>query len=183
MRIAVFHNRYRERGGEDAAVDAQVELLIKGGHEVQLHSVDNREEIRGVVGALRAGRRARWNPATRTRVAGWLADSSPDVAHVHNFFPLLSPSLHHALAERGLPVVQTLHNYRLVCANALLRRAGAPCRECIDHGPWRALRYGCYRGSRVQTAVWSEMTAYHRRRRRASLGRTHGLGADALLDL
>lgn len=164
MRIAIFHNRYRERGGEDAAVDAQRELLVKAGHDVRLHSVDNRDEIRGVVGALRAGRRARWNPSTRARVAGWLAESRPDVAHVHNFFPVLSPSLHHALAERRIPVVQTLHNYRLVCANGLLRRAGAPCRECVDRGPWRAVRYGCYRGSRIQTAVWSDMIATHRRR-------------------
>jgi glycosyltransferase involved in cell wall biosynthesis len=164
MRIAVFHNRYRERGGEDAAVDAQVELLVKAGHEVRFCCVDNREEIQGITGALRAGRFARWNPATEARVAGWLDGFEADVAHVHNFFPLLSPSLHHALAERGIPVVQTLHNYRLVCANALLLREGAPCRECVDRGPWRALRYGCYRDSRVQTAVWSDLTAYHRRR-------------------
>jgi len=164
MRIAIFHNRYRLRGGEDEAVDAQVELLAKAGHEVRLFAVDNGEEIRGVGGALRAARRARWNPTMSIRIAQWLDGFPADVAHVHNFFPLLSPSLHHALAARGVPVVQTLHNYRLLCGNSLLLRDHRPCRECVDHGPWRALRYGCYRGSRAQTAVWADATAYHRRR-------------------
>lgn len=164
MRVAIFHNRYRERGGEDAAVEAQVELLAKAGHEVSLFCVDNRAEIRGTVGALRAARGTRWNRRTRARVRAFLDAYPCDVAHVHNFFPLLSPSLHHALSEQGVPVVQTLHNYRLVCASALLRRDGRDCEDCLSRGPWNAVRHGCYRGSRLQTAVWADMVAYHRRR-------------------
>jgi len=164
MRIAIFHNRYRLRGGEDAAVDAQVELLAKAGHEVRLFAVDNRDEIKGAGGALRAARHARWNPTMSARVARWLEDFPADVAHVHNFFPLLSPALHHALAGRGVPVVQTLHNYRLLCGNALLLRDHRPCCECVDRSPWRAVRYGCYRGSRAQTAVWADAITHHRRR-------------------
>ena len=86
------------------------------------------------------------------------------VAHVHNFFPLFSPALHHTLLGEGIPVVQTLHNYRLLCANALLMRRQKPCEECVVRGPWNAVRYGCYRGSRLQTAVWADMTVHHRRR-------------------
>jgi glycosyltransferase involved in cell wall biosynthesis len=86
------------------------------------------------------------------------------VAHVHNFFPLLSPAAHAALAAQGVPVVQTLHNYRLACANGLFWRDGQPCEECAERGPWNALRYGCLRGSRLATAVWAEATAAHRRR-------------------
>lgn len=164
MRIALFHNRYRERGGEDTAVEAQCALLAKAGHEVNLFSVDNREEIRGVRGALRAARETRWNPRTLARTHAFLDEHPSDVAHVHNFFPLLSPSLHHALSRRGVPVVQTLHNYRLLCANSMLQRAGRTCEECVVRGPWNAVRYGCYRGSRVQTAVWADMVSYHRRR-------------------
>ena len=164
MRIACFHNRYRERGGEDVAVETQIQLLAKAGHDVRLCAVDNREEIRGVGGALRTARFARWNPHTRARVAAFLEDFPADVAHVHNFFPVLSPSLHHALHERGVPVVQTLHNFRLVCGNALLLRDGKPCEECVTRGPWRAVRHACYRGSRVQSAVWADMTRHHRRR-------------------
>jgi glycosyltransferase involved in cell wall biosynthesis len=163
MRVAFFHNRYRERGGEDAAVAAQIDLLAKAGHEVSLLDMDNAGAIRGPVSALRAALGARWNPATAARVGAFLAEHPCDVAHVHNFFPLLSPSLHHALSDHGIPVVQTLHNYRLVCANAALLRSGRPCEECVSRGPWNAVRHGCYRGSRIQTAVWADMTAHHRR--------------------
>jgi len=163
MKIAFFHNRYKHRGGEDVVVDTQLELLAKAGHEVSLCSVDNGEEIRDWRSALRAARHARWNPSTPERVVAFLDAHPADVVHVHNTFPLFSPSLHHTLSEWGVPVVQTLHNYRLVCANASLLRRGVPCTECIRRGPWNSVRYGCYRGSRVQTAVWADMTAHHRR--------------------
>ncbi len=165
MRIALFHNRYRQRGGEDTAVAAELELLRKAGHEVRLLAVDNREALSGPVGSrLRVALRARWNPATVGRVASFLDGHPTDVAHVHNFFPLLSPSIHHALRRLGVPAVQTLHNYRLLCANGALLRQARPCEECLTRGPWNALRYGCYRGSRLQTAVWADMVAYNRRR-------------------
>jgi glycosyltransferase involved in cell wall biosynthesis len=163
MRIGFFHNRYRYRGGEDVVVDAQIELLAKAGHEVSLCSVDNREEIQGFRAAARAARRARWNPLTPEKAIAFLDAHPVDVAHIHNTFPLFSPALHHTLSEWGVPIVQTLHNYRLVCANASLLRNGAPCTECIRRGPWNAVRHGCYRGSRLQTAVWADMTAHHRR--------------------
>lgn len=164
MRIAFFHNRYRERGGEDSAVEALCELVAKAGHEVHRFDVDNRVEIRGALGALRAAGSARWNPRTPARALAFVEEHRCDVAHVHNFFPLLSPSLHAGLARRGVAVVQTLHNYRLLCANALLLRDGRSCEECVSQGPWNAVRHGCYRGSRLQTAVWADMVAYHRRR-------------------
>jgi glycosyltransferase involved in cell wall biosynthesis len=164
MRVCIFHNRYREPGGEDVAVEAQRELLSKAGHEVSLLAVDNRAEIRGVLSALSVARRTRWNPQTPERANAFLDENPCDVAHVHNFFPLFSPSLHHALTRRGVAVVQTLHNYRLLCANALLQRNGGPCEDCVSRGPWNAVRHGCYRGSRIQTAVWADMISHHRRR-------------------
>ena len=165
MRVAIFHNRYIHRGGEDSVVDTEAELLRKAGHEVHLFIVDNREEIAGsALGALRAGLRARWNPDIRARVGDFLDHSAVDVGHVHNFFPLLSPAVHVAIGDRGIPVVQTLHNYRLLCANGMFLRRGRPCEDCVERGPWNAVRHGCYRGSRLQTAVWSEQAALHRRR-------------------
>lgn len=163
MRIGFFHNRYQHRGGEDVVVDTQIELLGKAGHEVSLCTVDNREEIRDWRGGLRAARRARWNPLTPERAVSFLDAHPVDVVHIHNTFPIFSPALHHTLSEWGVPVVQTLHNYRFVCANAALLRNGVKCTECIRRGPWNAVRHGCFRGSRVQTAVWADMTAYHRR--------------------
>jgi glycosyltransferase involved in cell wall biosynthesis len=165
VRIGLFHNRYRYRGGEDTAVEMEAELLAKAGHEVHVLRVDNRAEIgESALGALRTGLRARWNPATPKRVEDFLAEHPVDVAHVHNYFPVLSPSLHAALRACDVPVMQSLHNFRLLCANGYFLRDGRPCEDCVSRGPWNAVRHGCYRGSRLQTAVWSEMTAHHRRR-------------------
>ncbi|HVN40481.1 MAG TPA: glycosyltransferase [Myxococcota bacterium] len=166
MRVAIFHNRYFERGGEDVAADAEAALLAKAGHEVHRFTVDNREAITGSrLGPVKTALGAHWNPDTPPQVDAFLDAHPVDVAHVHNFFPVLSPSLHWALARRSVPVVQTLHNYRLLCANGMFLRDGKPCEECVSRGPWNALRHGCYRGSRAQTAVWARATAHHRRRR------------------
>jgi glycosyltransferase involved in cell wall biosynthesis len=164
VRIAIFHNRYRDRGGEDIAVDGEAELLEKGGHAVVRCIVDNRDELATAFGRIRTALRARRNPESARRVARLAAERPIDVAHVHNFFPVLSPSLHEALAAHGVPVVQTLHNYRLLCANGLFLREGRACEECVARGPWHAVRYGCYRGSRLQTAVWSDLVSHHRAR-------------------
>jgi glycosyltransferase involved in cell wall biosynthesis len=165
MRVTIFHNRYIYRGGEDSVVDMEAELLRKAGHEVRLFIADNRDEVAGsALGTLRAGLRARWNPAVYDRVTAFLERRSADVGHVHNFFPLLSPAVHAAISDLRIPVVQTLHNYRLLCANGMFLRRGRPCEDCVQRGPWNAVRHGCYRGSRLQTAVWAEQTALHRRR-------------------
>jgi glycosyltransferase involved in cell wall biosynthesis len=165
MRVGIFHNRYFERGGEDVAADAEAALLGKAGHEVHRFTADNREALtRSALAPVRTAFTAHWNPETPRQVDAFLDAHPVDVAHVHNFFPVLSPSLHWALARRGVPVVQTLHNYRLLCANGLFLRDGKPCEDCVTRGPWNALRHGCYRGSRAQTAVWARATAHHRRR-------------------
>ncbi len=163
MRIAVFHNRYIHRGGEDAAVDLDVELLLKAGHDVRLFAVDSRE-LGTVTDRMRAGANARWNGAIVARVKRFLADHPAEVGHVHNFFPILTPAVHFTLHRAGIPVVQSLHNYRLFCANGLFLRDGRPCEDCVTRGPWNAVRYGCYRDSRLQTALWADATAHHRRR-------------------
>jgi glycosyltransferase involved in cell wall biosynthesis len=166
VRVGIFHNAYLWRGGEDAVVAHETELLRKAGVAVESFVVDNREAgLDSLAGRLRAGLQARRSPASARRVAGFLDAHPIDLAHVHNFFPLLTPAVHEELHARGIPVVQTLHNYRLFCANGAFLRAGRPCQDCVGAGPWNAVRHGCYRGSRVQTAVWAEATAHHRRRR------------------
>jgi glycosyltransferase involved in cell wall biosynthesis len=165
VRVAILHNRYARRGGEDAVVETEALLLRKAGCEVSLFTVENAELVRSRAARWRAGLRARWNPETVEGVARFVARHPADVAHVHNFFPVLTPSAHATLRLLGVPVVQTLHNYRLVCANGIFLREGRPCEECAAHGPWRAVRYGCYRGSRLATALWADATAAHRRRR------------------
>jgi hypothetical protein len=166
VRVGIFHNHYVWRGGEDAVVALEAELLRKAGVDVQLFSLDNRAaQLDSLAGRLRAGWRARGSRAAARRVAEFLAAHPIDVAHVHNFFPLLTPAVHELLHARGIPVVQTLHNYRLFCANGAFLREGRPCEDCVAAGPWNAVRHACYRGSRVQTAVWAEATAHERRQR------------------
>jgi glycosyltransferase involved in cell wall biosynthesis len=166
VRVGIFHNQYVWRGGEDAVVALEAELLRKAGCEVQLFTLDNRDaQLDTLAGRLRAGLRARGNPESARRVAAFLDAHPIDLAHVHNFFPLLTPAVHERLHARGIPVVQTLHNYRLFCANGAFLREGRPCEDCVAAGPWNAIRHACYRGSRVQTAVWAEATTHQRRKR------------------
>jgi glycosyltransferase involved in cell wall biosynthesis len=165
LRVGIFHNAYQWRGGEDAVVAFEAELLRKAGAEVATLVVDNREAgLSTLAGRLRVGLRARRSPVTARLVARFLAEHAIDVAHVHNFFPLLTPAVHEVLHARGVPVVQTLHNYRMFCANGAFLREGRPCEDCVGAGPWNAVRHGCYRGSRAATAVWADAASHHRRR-------------------
>ena len=156
MRIAILHNRYHYRGGEDNLVDFQVRLLTEAGHRVDTYIVNNDDVFRtGLsVKALAAAVAASWNTRAYKRVKQLLCQCRPNVCHVHNWFPLLSPSVYAACRELNVPVVQTLHNYRLLCANATLFRDGEICELCLDGELSHALKYRCYRGSRLQTRVW-----------------------------
>ncbi len=166
MRVGIFHNLYVWRGGEDAVVALESELLRKAGIAVESFTLDNREaQLDTLPGRLRAGLRVRGSANSARAVAAFLDAHPIDVAHVHNFFPLLTPAVHELLHARGIPVVQTLHNYRLFCANGAFLRDGRACEDCVSAGPWNAVRHACYRGSRVQTAVWAEATAHERRQR------------------
>lgn len=146
MRVLQIHNRYRNAGGEDAVVEAEAEVLADAGHQVEQLIRRNPQ------GAFHAGAEllfSPWNPLTRRSGARAVDTASPDVAHVHNTWFTLTPSIFPALKRRGIPVVMTLHNYRLTCANALLFRNGGPCELCVEGSPWNAVRYGCYRGSKA----------------------------------
>ena len=93
-----------------------------------------------------------WSRRSRRELAALLRRERPDVAHVHNLWYQISPAAYAACRDAGVPVVQTLHNFRMFCANALLLRNGRPCEECARCVPWRSVRYGCFRGSRLATA-------------------------------
>lgn len=165
MKILLAHNRYRWAGGEDSVVRAEKALLEAYGHEVRMFEADN-QEIRGVAGAARAAFSATWSFAARRRMVEALARFQPDVVHVHNFFPLLSPSIYDACRDAGVPVVQTLHNYRLLCPNAVFFRDGHACEDCLGRlVPWPGVLHACYQGGRMATAPIAAMLAFHRMRR------------------
>src|SRR5215471_2618973 len=120
MKILMLHNRYLIPGGEDECAAAEAALLARHGHEVELLEEDNRrlEEL----GTARTALRTLWSSESFKRVETKLREERFDLLHVHNFFPLWSPSVFYAAANTGVPVVQTLHNYRLICANSIFFR-------------------------------------------------------------
>jgi glycosyltransferase involved in cell wall biosynthesis len=162
VRVLLLHNRYRQAGGEDTVVGAERALLESRGHDVRLYEVSN-DAIDGAASRLRAAGRAVYSIASRRAVAGELLRFSPDVVHVHNFFPLLSPSVYSAARAAGAAVVQTVHNFRLLCPSGTLFRDGRPCEDCLGRAvAWPGLLHGCYRGSRAATAPVVAMLATHR---------------------
>lgn len=161
MRILIVHERYRLRGGEDVAVDAERALLAEAGLDVVDHILDH-QDIAGN-GSLALGFGAVWSRSGRRGVAAAIAAARPDLMHVHNFFPVLSPAIYDAARDAGIPVVQTLHNYRLLCPNGLLLRDGQPCETCRDRlVKWPGVVHGCYRGSRGASAAAAAMAGLHR---------------------
>lgn len=162
MKVLVLHNHYKLAGGEDAVVRAETALLASHGHTVSLLEVDN-NGIRGLASQVRAAGRTIYSIAAERQVARELAHVHPEVVHVHNFFPLLSPSVYRACRRAGVAVVQTLHNFRLLCPNGIFFRDGRPCEDCLRRPvPWPGVLHGCYRGSRAATAPVAAMLAIHR---------------------
>ncbi len=142
MRVLQLHNRYRQAGGEDTVVARERELLTSAGHEVLQCQVENPP---GAVRAAATLLLSAWNPSSASSVKQITAEFQPDVAHIHNTWWVLSPSVVAALGS--IPTVVTLHNYRLLCANAQLFRDGHPCEDCVGRGPWRGVQHRCYRRS------------------------------------
>lgn len=163
LRVLMVHNHYLVRGGEDASFAAEVELLRSGGHQVKTYVRDN-EEI-DQRGTLRTAAGTFWSRKSRREVAGILAEAEFDVMHVQNFFPLISPSIYGAAREAGVAVVQTMRNYRVLCANGLLMREGRNCERCLGRSVgWSGIRYKCYRESFAGSAAVVGMASWHRAR-------------------
>lgn len=160
MRILQLHTRYREVGGEDAVVAAEADLLRTAGHEVEQVLASNPE---GALAALTSLAAAPWNPRAARTVRRAAAARDFDVAHVHNTWFAQSPAAIAALDRLGLPVIMSLHNFRLLCANALLLRDGGPCELCVGSHPWHGVRYRCYKDSYPASLVAAGTIALNRR--------------------
>ena len=164
MKILVVHNRYQQQGGEDLVADQESAALRDAGHQVCRYTRSNEEVTTWPV----------WRRATLPVRSVWGGDSPhelrallraerPDVAHFHNTHFLISPNAYQECRQLDIPVVQSIHNYRLVCPSAQLTRQGGPCEKCVGRRiAWPGVLHRCYRQSRAQTAMVAAGTAYHR---------------------
>ena len=143
MRICVVHNEYGKFSGEEAAVRVLCSLLKQHGHKV-IPFVRSSAEIGelsfGKARAFFSGIYSFWS---RTQAVRLLQESKPHVVHVHNVFPLLSPSVLAVCRQAGLPVVMTVHNYRLICPNGLFMTDGQICRKCAKGREYWCVLYNC----------------------------------------
>lgn len=165
MKILLVHNRYQQPGGEDIVFDQERALLSRAGHEVVLYQRSNLElDDALLTERIALVKNIVFATKTHEEFSRLLAREKPQLVHIHNTFVMVSPSVYLASEAAGIPVVQTLHNYRLICPAANLFRDGHICEECVDHTLWRGVRHGCYRDSRTATASVAAMLLIHRRR-------------------
>ena len=157
----MVHNYYQQPGGEDTTFAADTAHLRQHGHEV-VEYTDNNLRIKKM-NRLSAAIQTIWSNYTRSRLLRIIEDIKPEVVHFHNTFLLISPSAYYACQKDGVPVVQTLQNYRLFCPGATFYRNGYICENCLGKTfPWPGIRYACYRNSYSQTATVAAMLTFHR---------------------
>ena len=161
LRVAVAHNRYQQPGGEDQVFEREVALLKSAGHDVLSYEVHN--DAVASMSSFSVAARYVWNPTTYGTLRARFASFRPHVVHVHNTLPLISPAILVAARRSGAAVVQTLHNYRMVCPSATLFRDGRPCELCVPQRlALSGVRHACYRNSRSATAAVAGSTFIHR---------------------
>lgn len=161
----MLHNRYRKFGGEDIVAEAEARLLRAKGAEVIEVGFDNGDSGQsGLVSLCRQGLESSWSRTSYRLVQRLCEKHRPDIAHVHNFWMRLTPAVHTALHECGVPTVQTLHNYRLLCPSANFLRQGKTCLDCLGKTPWRGVLHRCYRDSALASAAAARMIVSNRMR-------------------
>jgi glycosyltransferase involved in cell wall biosynthesis len=161
--ILKVHNLYQQPGGEDESVRSECTMLAQAGHSVIRYSRDNHEiAAYGLIEKISLAPRTVWAWDSCDHIRALLRAEKPDIVHFDNTFPLISPAVYYACKDAGVPVVQTLRNYRLLCPGATFQRGGRICEDCLGHNPWRGVLHGCYRGSHASTAAVALMLSVHR---------------------
>lgn len=162
-KILIVHNYYQISGGEDTVVANEKKMLEDHGHEVILYTRSN-SEIKTMSGLKKAILLliTVFNYRTYKEIKRLIRKEKIQIVHVHNTLTLISPSVYYAACSCKVPVVQTMHNFRMLCPAGVFYRDGYICEDCMRAGLWCAIRYGCYRGSRIQTCVCVISTIIHR---------------------
>ncbi len=165
MKILLVHNFYGSTApsGENTAFVSEASLLRNRGHSI-IEFTRHSDELlhQGLYGTVRGALGTVWNPMSLRKLKSTLRETRPEIVHVHNTFPILSPSVLYATSDLNIPTVMTLHNYRIGCSAATALRKDEPCTLCLDKkSVLPALRYGCYRDNRIATLPVSLMIALH----------------------
>ena len=164
MKILLAHNRYQVRGGEDIVFKAEKDLLVRKGHPVVVYERSN-DEFKDISPLKKVSLSFSTIGSYQSykELKEIIKRERPEIIHFHNTFPLISPLAYLAAKESGIPVFQTLHNFRLLCANAYLLREGLICEDCIGKKvPWPGMIHACYRGSAMGSAMVVGMITFHR---------------------
>jgi len=165
MRILLAHNFYKNRGGEYSVYQNEARLLEEMGHDVFRFEKDNisidNMSLSEKVSLLW---KTTWNAAIIEELRNVIRKIEPDLLHVHNFFPLMTPAIYKASKLENVPVVQTLHNFRILCANGSFLRNNEPCEKCLEGSNFNAIRYKCYRNSYLQSFAIERMISTHQNR-------------------
>lgn len=162
MRILIIHNHYKQVGGEDTVYYAEAELLREHGNAVEMLSFSN-NDVNSVAEKLQAALGVVYNAKSAGIIDRKIKEFQPDVVHVHNFFPLVSPAVFYVCKKHSVPVVMTLHNYRLICPSALLYYKDKVQTDSIHKVfPIGAIRQKVYRDSAFQTASVVLATGVHK---------------------
>lgn len=165
MKILQVHNKYVGKTGEETVVEEEKGILQEHGHQVIQYIKEN-SEIKGyskvknammLLGLTSSGK-------IRSELISIIKSEEPDVCHVHNTFPLITPVVYEVCKEMGLPVVQTLHNFKMICTNSLLFRNGEICEKCIGKSLYNSIQYKCFRESYFATAAQAHVIQHHRRK-------------------
>ena len=166
MRVLLIHNSYQSGlSGEYTVFASEKALLESRGHNVILFERFN-DEIKSLSAWKKASLlwKTTWVAKSYSQIRQLIRRERPEIAHFHNTLPLISPAAYYACQDEGVPVVKTLHNYRLMCPNGIFMRSGRICEECLYYGLWRGIKHGCYRNSRLQTAAVANMLWLHQLR-------------------
>jgi glycosyltransferase involved in cell wall biosynthesis len=161
MKVLRVHNYYQQPGGEEQCFAAEIALLEANGHQVVRYTAHN--DAIDAMGRIEVAARTLWNQHSYRELRALIRRERPAIAHFDNTFPLISPAAYYAARHEGIPVVQSLHNFRLFCADASFFRDGRVCEDCLGKAlPWPALQHRCYRNSVLATGVVAALQVSHR---------------------
>ena len=158
--ILIVHNYYRIPGGEDTVVKNEKDMLEENGHKVVLYTRNN-DEIKNL-GKIKLLFESFFSFKTYNEVKRIVKENNIDVVHVHNTLPLVSPSIYYAAKKCKVKVIQTVHNFRLMCPSGTFTRKNSICEDCVQQNLFAAIRHKCYRNSKIQTSIVALTLLLHR---------------------